>query len=146
MRFKPTETILEARQTSIAALFDACHKLVDSYTTPQLVCRASGPWEHTRKECDALVFGSLIKGLKDLGIWPTTHTPGDYHGSVSALIKGLSSLHCYVLEKRSYSSTLHMGCKFTEKLELEIERIKIDVVPSGVHDSHREHMKQQAEK
>ena len=99
-----------------------------------------------RKECDTLVFGSLVKGLKSLGIWPTILTSEDYHGSVSELIKGLHSLHCFVLDGRTARYPQHGNCKFTQKLHSEITRIKEHVVPSGVHDSHREHMNRQAEK
>lgn len=108
------------------------------------MCQATKESKDERKECDTLVFGSLVRGLTGLGIWPTIHTSENYHGSVSELIKGLYSLHCFVLDERIKGYTPHTGCKFTRRLELEIERIKLDVIPSGVHDSHREHMKQQA--
>ena len=108
------------------------------------MCRAE--YLEDRNECDTLVFGSLIKGLKGLGIWPTILTSGDYHGSVSELIEGLYSLHCFVLDERTNRYTQHGYCKFTQRLNSEIKRIKKHVVPSGVHDSHREHMNQQAEK
>ena len=87
-----------------------------------------------------------MKGLKSLGIWPTILTSGEYHGSVSMLIKGLRSLHCFALEERNNRETPHKGCKFTPRLDSEIKRIEESIVPSGVHDSHREHMKQQARK
>ena len=109
-----------------------------------MVCEAGNTGD--RKECDALVFGSLIKGLRGLGIWPLILASEDYHGSVSELIESLYSLDCFVLDERVKRYTPHTGCKFTQRLELEIERIKMDVVPSGVHDSHREHMNQQAQK
>ena len=97
-----------------------------------------------REECDTLVFGSLIKGFKGLGIWPTILTSGNYHGSVSELSKGLCSLHCFVLDERTDGYTQHKYCKFTLKLRMEVTRIQNTVMPSGVHDSHREHMKEQA--
>ena len=87
-----------------------------------------------------------MKGLRGLGIWPMILTSDDYHGSVSELIKGLLSLHCFVLDERTDRHTPHVHCKFTQKLHSEITRIKEDVVPPGVHDSHREHMIQQAQK
>ncbi len=87
-----------------------------------------------------------MKGLKSLGIWPTILTAGDYYGSVSILTKGLRSLHCFALGARSSSDTPHKDCKFTQRLDSEIKRIEESIVPSGVHDSHREHMKQQAQK
>ena len=101
--------------------------------------------EDVRRECDTLVFGSLVKGLKGLGIWPTTLPFEDYHGSVQDLVKSLRSLHCFALGERE-GSDKHDGCKFTKRLDSEIKRIEQSTVALGVHDSHREHMKQQAQK
>ena len=140
--FQPADIISEARQTSIAALLDACYKLVESYQLNELVCE-NGKLEE-RKECDTLVFGSLIKGFKRLGIWPTILTSGNYHGSFSELSEGLCSLHCFVLDERANRSKQHKYCKFTLKLQMEVTRIQDTVMPSGVHESHREHMKEQA--
>lgn len=108
------------------------------------MCQATEEHDYDRKVCDTLVFGSLIKGLKGLRIWPAILTSGDYHGSVLGLRKDLSSLHCFALDETRDSDTPHKYCKFNWRLDLEITRIKDTVVPSGVHDSHREHMKQQA--
>ena len=109
-----------------------------------MMCQATNEPEYDRYECDALVFGSLIKGLKRLRIWPTIRSSEDYQGSVSELIKGLHSLHCFVLDGRNTIYPEHASCLFTLKLHSEIKRIKDTGVPSGVHESHREHMKQQA--
>ena len=152
--FQTTDTILAARRTSIAALLDACSKLVDCYQSTQLVCQGK---EHTgyswqivsedaRRECDTLVLGSLVRGLKGLGIWPTILPSGEYLGSVRGLIKGLRSLHCFALGEKSSKSKIHKDCKFTQNLDSEIKRIEESVMLSGVHNSHREHMKQQAQK
>ena len=110
------------------------------------MCHATRECQKDRKECDTLVCRSLIRGLKGLGIWPAILTSGNYHGSVLGLIKGLHSLHCFELNKRDDSNTPHEYCKFNWRLNSEITRIKENVVPSGVHDSHREHMNQQAQK
>ena len=154
--FQPTDTILEARRTRIAALLDACYKLVDCYLSNQLVCHAReyisyvghrSMSEVVRRECDTLVFGSLVKGMKGLGIWPTILTSEDYHGSISELNKGLRSLHCFTLQAKSSSSdTPHLSCSFMHSLNSEINRIEESIMPSGVDDSHREHMRQQAQK
>lgn len=88
-----------------------------------------------------------MKGLMGLGIWPTT-LPEDYSGSVRDLIKNLRSLHCFALgeRERGKPDTPHKDCKFTQRLDSEITRIEKSTVALGVHDSHREHMKQQAQK
>ena len=87
-----------------------------------------------------------MKGLKGLGIWPTVLPSGEYRGSVQRLIQDLRSLHCFALGEKANSKTPHKGCKFTTRLDLEIKRIEGSGMLSGVHDSHREHMKQQAQK
>ena len=102
--------------------------------------------EDVRRECDTLVLGSLVRGLKGLGIWPTILPSGEYLGSVDGLIKNLRSLHCFALGEKSSSDTAHKGCKFTQKLDSEIKPFEQYIMISGVHDSHREHMEQQAQK
>ena len=149
---QPTDTILETRRTSIKTLIDACAKLVECYQSSELVCQAKERYynriyrEDVRRECDTLVLGSLVKGLKGLGIWPTILPSGEYLGSVQGLIQNLRSLHCFALGEKDDSDTPHKGCKFTQRLDSNIKWIENSVMPSGVHDSHREHMEQQAQK
>ena len=110
---EPTETILEARRTLIAALLNACYALIDSYQSDQLVCQAKDYkkydygvcHDHVRRKCDTLIFGSLVKGMKGLGISPTTLPSEDYLGSVSELIKNLRSLYCFALGERGKPDT-----------------------------------------
>ena len=102
--------------------------------------------EDVRKECDTLVLGSLVKGFKGLGIWPTILPSGEYLGSIQELMKDLRSLHCFALGEKSSSDTPHKGCKFTQKIDYQIKRIEEYIMISGVHASHREHIEQQAQK
>ena len=82
-----------------------------------------------------------MKGFKGLGIWPMILPSGEYLGSVRELIKDLRSLHCFALGEKGDPNTPHKGCKFTQGLDLEIKRIEESAMLSGVHDSHREHMR-----
>jgi hypothetical protein len=97
-----------------------------------------------RNECDTLVFGSLVKGLMKLGIWPGRLSPSEVHGSVLELMENLRSLHCFALKGRGKSPGSHADCIFTIKLTAEIAEIESNIMPTEVDDSHREHIKEQA--
>ena len=87
-----------------------------------------------------------MKGLTGLGIWPTILPSGEYLGSVHRLIHDLRSLHCFALREESSSDAAHDGCKFTQKLDSQIKSFEDYIMISGVHNSHRRHMEQQAQK
>ena len=99
-----------------------------------------------RKECDTLVFGSVVKGLRKLGIWPGPLSPSEVHGCVLELMEGLRHLHCFELGGKGGSRRSHTACISTIKLAAEIANIESNVMPAGVDDSHREHIKEQAQK
>lgn len=99
--------------------------------------------DDVRKECDALVLGSLIKGLNSLGLHPIPTTSDAVRSSVSVLFKELLCLDCFVVANRNSSGSSHTECKFTTQLTAEIEQI---AMPSGVDDSHWKHMKEQTKK
>ena len=149
-----TDSILEARETTIAAIINVCYELINCYGSDHLLCRAVEDPKYgnaffpddVRRECDALVFGSLVLGLRRLGIWPQVRSSNDYHGSVSALVAGLRTMHCFALDERDNDTTEHRVCKFTLKLQQELDRIEKNILPLGVHESHIEHMKEQARK
>jgi hypothetical protein len=111
-------------------------------------------WDNSRKrlkitggnECDTLVLGSLIKGLKGLGLWPVPATPDEVNTSVMAVLDGLLSLHCFALADKSGSESSHEGCKFTTSLNASIQIIKEGVIAWGVDESHRKHMRAQGKK
>lgn len=98
--------------------------------------------ENVRKECDTLVFGSIIKGLQNLDIWPGPTTPSDIDKSVSILTTDIRSLHCFALGENT--NTKHTKCKFTTTLSSAMDIIMRDIMPSGVDESHKRHMEEQA--
>lgn len=87
-----------------------------------------------------MVLGCLLKGLKNIGLWPPI-IDSDIHMSVSTMCQKLLSLTCYALvEKES-----HERCRFTDGLFTEV-RDCLKSMPSSVLDSHRKHMEEQKKK
>ena len=95
-----------------------------------------------KKQCDALMLGYLIKGLKALSLWPLPATPDEVHSSVDQLFTGLRSFECTMLNSD------HRECMFVNTFGKSIDRIEKYLMPSGigVDDSHRRHMKEQSKK
>ncbi len=143
------DCILEARNKTILALLEVCSKLVKSYESDHILCRVHHdyPWESisldTKRKCDTLVYGCLIKGLKRLGLWPGPIFPSDVHKSLAQLTKELRSMTCFVLEKTG--RTAHDKCGFQKRLGGQIDSIELDI-PSGIDDPLRKHMEEQAKK
>ena len=140
------DCILEARKKTIVALLEACSKLVKSYESDHMLCQGvpeswGGISPDTKRECDTLVYECLIKGLKTLGLWPGNISPSDVHKSLTQLTKELRSMTYFALE--SNGRTTHDKCGFQNKLRKQIDSI---VVPSGIDDPLRKHMKEQAKK
>ena len=142
------DCILEARRKTITALLEACSKLVESYESNGVLCQAKfdvkddfQEFRQQIKQCDTLVYGCLIKGLRTLHLWPGPILPTEVHKSLKTLTNELRSMACFVLG----GGTAHAKCVFTKKLAKELETIELNI-PSGVDDPLRKHMEEQAEK
>lgn len=140
------DCILEARKKTVTQLLGACSKLVEKYESDHILCQAithfgpSLPLE-TKRQCDTLVYGCLIKGLKKLGLWPGPIFPSDVHRSITKLMLDLRSMTCFMLG----GETSHANCVFTAKLVKQIRNIEL-TVSSGIDDPLRKHMEEQAKK
>ena len=138
----------------MAALLEECYKLVDKYGSGELVCKAQEYrdylhrlfLENARRKCDTLVYRSLVKGLMKLSIWPGPITPSRVYKSMSSLMQNLRSAHCFALGGGRGGGKSHAYCRFTINLAVEIDCIEKHIRPTGVDDSHREHIKEQAQK
>ena len=93
-----TEEIMSIRLKAIADLLAICQRLVNRFSAEdKCICRR----KRNRRECDVIVFGSLIKGLQALGMWPHSFEVVVDHGScgfqsqmeksVNDLVKGIPS-------------------------------------------------------
>ena len=83
-----------------------------------------------------------MKGLKRIGFWPGPVSLDEVHSSVSGVIEKLLSLTCFELG----NDDTHSNCKYTYKLAAAVVQINKGVMPSGVDESHRRHMEEQARK
>lgn len=120
-----------------------CSKFVESYESDDILCQANHI-QGAGRQCDTLVYGSLIKELKRLGLWPGPISPGDVDVSVKQLLNDLSSMTCFVLDGNHGRD--HVKCQFPKSLGKEIETIIESHVPSGIDDPLRKHMLEQAKK
>lgn len=98
------------------------------------------------KECDTLVLGSLIRGLKKLGLWPIPGCLHEVHMSVKAIIDGLLNLHCFALSGKSGCASSHDNCKFTKGLSVVLKDFQQHYILSGVDDSRWKHMQTQSKR
>ena len=96
------ENIRTARQTTVEALLHLCGKLVDTYVHQPRVCKGYEDSSATftsipdyAKECDALVLGSLMRGLGNSGLWPIPEDSDDVKISVSTLKEKLLRIECH---------------------------------------------------
>ena len=122
----------------LAAAYGVCDKLL-SETVIQC-CENLGADE--RLCCDALVLGSIMKGLYRLKIWPHQATPADIRMSVAAFAIKLQEIRCL---NYPMSMGRHNRCMFQPRLSETIRTI-LDALPSAMLVSHQEHMKHQSSK
>ena len=145
------ETIIEARTGRIFKLLEMCYKLVDQYeSTTADLCTQS----QSRGECDSLVYGCLIKGLRSLNLSPKRAEVSEVEASVTAFADKLRSLSCFVLPGgRSYDYDYncnyndcngHGNCSFTRVFAKQIDSIMDKKEPSGVLEAHLAHINEQS--
>lgn len=95
--------------------------------------------------CDAIVLGSLIKGLSNAGLWPIPEAP-IVTMSVTALGAKLMKLTCHLKPvKGGDEDSAHESCLFTTAFRKNVQCILVKM-ENGVSASDLEHMKAQAEK
>lgn len=153
------DTIIEARSERISALLEMCYKLLDQYESSTLV--APGDTSictcgQSSKECDTLVYGCLIKGLRSLKLFPERAKVNEVELSVVAFADKLRSLECFaypvVLQNDPYGYRYgrhpmgqgsHSSCGFTLAFANHIKVIIGQEEPSGVLEAHLTHLHEQ---
>ena len=136
-----------------------CYKLVDQYeSTTTSICTQG----QSGLECDSLVYGCLIKGLRSLNLYPKRAEVSEVKQSVVAFDDSLRSLTCLVLPrglKRSHDSMYasykaydsynedvhHSNCSFTLAFAKEISSIIDRKEPSGVLEAHLAHIHEKSD-
>lgn len=124
------------------ALLETCSKLVERYESDRMLCQAHNS-QAVGRQCDTLMYGCLIKGLKKLRLWPGPISPGDVHVSLTVLVDSLYSMPCLVLDGKR--ATAHAECTFTEYFREKIDSIEFEI-SSGTDVPLRKHMEEQAKK
>ena len=89
------------------------------------------------------MYGSLIKGLRRLGLLPGPIRPNELPRSLVHLIHDLRSMTCFVLERDR--THVHAGCVFTNKLHATVNSIE-KYVSAGIDGPLLKHMDEQAKK
>ncbi|KAF8855126.1 hypothetical protein BDZ45DRAFT_805227 [Acephala macrosclerotiorum] len=139
------EYILDVRQATIDKLLGIPYAHVDRYeNTNDIICKR----KHGRKACDALAYGSLVRGLQIAGLWPRKK-PEEIHISIDQLASTLESLEIFVLPGADssydygYSKTnrYHDSCSVHNFIEQV--RPALSGIQFPVPDSHRRHMEAQ---
>lgn len=147
-----SDAILAARFNVIKGLIEACHSILNTY----LNTATTGPACKTpvsRRECDALVLGSLVHPLQKHLIWPGEPNQIACQATSSvqhymAIINGITC-YTYPYDEKHFrlnpSIARHEGCNFT----LELCTMAVDVLKNkaaGILESNRRHLEIQRQK
>ena len=116
---------------------------IDNFS--KLVCRNA----RNRSECDAIVLGSMVRGLRAHFALMGPPPPSYMKWSVNRLKEFLSSIKV-ITYPRSFNENgavaeAHNSCNLGNDLRQELLKIMGDI-PSPLQENHVEHMKRQREK
>lgn len=93
-----------------------------------------------KKQCGALMLGSLAAGMSSLQLLGKPISAEDFHGSIKDLASGFLKIELYTYPHRSHSS-----CKLISDMTVCVQKI-LKAVPSAISDQHRRHLRAQQEK
>lgn len=127
---------MSVRLNAIAGLLAICQRLVKRYgANEKNIC----PVGRNGRHCDVIVFGSLIKGLQALDMWPLPSDAASIHTSIDQFSRTLKAITCY-----NYSSD-HQFCGFASEMESSVNGV-VQGMPSAVLPHHVKHMEEQRKK
>lgn len=142
------DAIIEARSERISALLQMCYQCVDQYESTNgdaTVCKRG----QSSKECDSLVYGCLIRGLRSLELFPEHAKAWQIEWSVTAFADKLHALRCFAYPYNysgHHNNQSHSSCSFTLAFADQIEAILDQKEPSGVLEAHLTHIGEQKKK
>lgn len=121
------ESIISIRQATIKELLKVTYDYFDLFLKEDSVCCQSS----SRKACNALMCGSLVIGLHELGLWPRK-SPDTINLSVQDLASKLTSLVIWTYPSNNCKN--HYNCGSTSLSD----RIKstLQFIPNPVFDRH----------
>lgn len=134
-----SESILSVRHETIHELLKLPYDYIDLFhrSTVSVCCQ-----QYFRKECDAMVYGSLLKSLQELDLWPRK-SADNIKMSVDLLASRIESLGIYVYPMNDFSD--HFNCNLVPRFRDRIPSL-LASIPNPVLASHRRHMRIQAKK
>lgn len=107
--------------------------------TKELVCSSRDAFE--AEECDAVVYGSLVRGLQRLDLWPMKD-PYDIPYNVNTLTNKMRDLHLIKPNSSPNSDAIHGLCGFAGPILHYIYAI-MRANQSPVVESDLRHMERQ---
>ena len=136
-----TDAILKARYTTLVALIESCHSLVYNYefSGDGSLCKGND----NKDECDALIYGHLLRQLQKLEIADTMKT-----GSVEKLLSDIQSItsytyppytsihHDYYHYDRAPSQHVNCGC--AAQLHNQAENLVFEVGSELVESNRKQ--------
>lgn len=156
-----SDSILHTREQTVTALLGVCRGYVQYYSSSSIlsssICQAERPplgnnypaylrfTRQYREQCDTSMFGTLIKGLMGIGLFPLPANTSNIFMSVSSMVYKLSTIDCPALADRENAPSSHEKCKFGRTLCLNVDRL-LELMPSAVCTSHRKHIEEQSKK
>lgn len=128
-----TDTILKASYTIFVVLIEFCHSMVYNYEFSGGVSLCKG--EANQDECDALIYGHLVRQLQKLALWPGN--PKDMADTLEAacvdkLVSDIKSIKSYLYPQKTrdpYGHTLyddrygHYSCGCATQLHKEADEL-----------------------
>jgi hypothetical protein len=131
--------MLATRSKTIASLFQIPHTWLSNFesSTKSLCLRT-----HDTEACDALVYGSVARGLQRASLWPLTNS-FDITLSIEEFAKVLSEITIFHMpEPRGKNfSYSHVNCN-SLNLKVSVKRI-LEGVGNPVLECHWMHMRAQ---
>jgi hypothetical protein len=127
---------MSLRRTAIENMLDIPRRRIETYTDNKAtMCR------YGRPGCDAIIYGSLLRGLDIHGLHPDMK-PEDVHLSVTALGEIISKLEIYPYY--SAKGGVHDDCSLSDFASATAS--VISNIGSPVLESHVRHMEEQSRK
>ncbi len=112
-----SEAIDKARQDALHQVFSALHHYLAEY---------EGDTLHCSEDCDTMLLGALVKGMKSMGLRtrPDPPFPGFNFDGLACSIRGFRfpSVHAYRTKRKCPSPSL--DCEITSKINTTLKSLE----------------------
>ena len=145
--------IKKAREDVISSILDKCRKLVNWYIDTDRCSAFKGTEKSSsdsiqhrqdRRDCNAMVLGSLLQGLKVASFWPIPNA-SNVSSPIGSIEARLMIMRCGIKLDRGSTKSSHKACGFKLRLHLALIKI-IEYAPCGILDCHIKHMEEHKKK